>query len=112
MATKMKGQMGPLKNKEAMKKFKGKDTPKEEMGEAKALKNGEITMRQYKKGEMKEGEKKPDMKRAAMIKNGKMSPKQYAEENKKEMKKMANGGKATHKMPDGSTMPGKKHKGK
>jgi len=103
---------GPLKDTEAMKMFKGKDTPAEEKKEAKALKDGKINLRQYKKGEMKEGEKKPDMKRAAAIKSGKMSPKQYAEENKKEMKKMANGGKATHKMPDGSTMPGKKHKGK
>lgn len=27
-------------------------------------------------------------------------------------KKMANGGMAKHKMPDGKMMPGKKHKGK
>jgi hypothetical protein len=112
MPTKMKAQMGPLKDKEAMKKFKGKDSAKEEMAEAKALKNGEITMRQYKKGEMKEGEKKPDMKRAAAIKAGKVSPKQYAEQESKEMKKMANGGKAMHKMPNGKMMPGAKHKGK
>ena len=40
---------GPLKDTEAMKMFKGKDTPAEEKKEAKALKDGKINLRQYKK---------------------------------------------------------------
>lgn len=93
MATKMKG---PLKDKEAMKKFNGKDTPREEIGEAKSLKKGEITTRQYMKGEAKEGHK-ANMSKAKAIATGKLSPKQYAEAEKMEKKKMANGGKAMKK---------------
>ena len=88
---------GPLKDSEVVKKFKGKDTPKEEMAEAKLLRNGAMTLKQYKKGEMMEGEKKPDMKRAKAIKSGKVSPKQYAAQEQMEKKKMANGGAAMKK---------------
>lgn len=92
-AHKMKG---PLKDTEVMKKFKGKESPKEEMAEAKSLRNGEMSLRQYKKGEAKEGHK-ADMGKAKMIAKGKMTPKQYAEAEQMEKKKMANGGKAMKK---------------
>lgn len=43
-----------------MKKlFKGKDTMKEEMKEAKAIKSGKITPKQYAMGEKMEKAKKP-----------------------------------------------------
>lgn len=87
---------GPLKDTEAMKKFKGKDTPKEEMAEAKSLRKGEITTRQYLKGEAKEGHK-ANMSKAKAIATGKLTPKQYAEAEKMEKKKMANGGKVMKK---------------
>lgn len=67
------------------KLFKGKETKKEEMGEAKALKNGKITVGQYMKGERSEGEK-PSKKTAMAIKTGKMSPAAYAKQDKKEKK--------------------------
>lgn len=91
-----------MKGKDAMKMFKGKDTKAEEMKEAKALKGGKITPKQYMKGEKSEGEKGKDMtmakKAAKAIPAGKMTPKQYADMQKKEgMKKMANGGIAMKK---------------
>jgi hypothetical protein len=65
--------------------FKGKDTPKEEKKEAKALKSGKISVGQYMKGEKSEGEK-PSKKTAMAIKSGKMSPAAYAKQDKKEKK--------------------------
>jgi hypothetical protein len=73
------------------KMFAGKETPDEEMAEAKALKSGKISKGQYLKGEKSEGENPAKAKKNAdAIKSGKMSPKQYA--SKEEPKKMANGG--------------------
>jgi hypothetical protein len=69
--------------KPAMKKlFKGTESKKEEMGEAKALKSGKISVGQYMKGEKSEGEK-PSKKTAMAIKSGKMSPAAYAKKEKK-----------------------------
>ena len=65
--------------------FKGKETAKEEKGEAKALKSGKISVKQYMKGEKSEGEK-PSKKTAEAIKSGKMSPAAYAKQDKKEKK--------------------------
>ncbi len=62
--------------------FKGKETPKEEKKEAKALKSGKISVGQYMKGERSEGEK-PSKKTAMDIKSGKMSPAAYAKKEKK-----------------------------
>ena len=67
------------------KLFKGKETKKEEMGEAKALKSGKISVGQYLKGEKSEGEK-GSKKTAMAIKSGKMSPAAYAKQDKKEKK--------------------------
>jgi hypothetical protein len=62
--------------------FKGKETKKEEMTEAKDLKKGMISKKQYVKGEKGEkGEKastKSLMKEATKIKSGKESPMAYA----------------------------------
>lgn len=75
--------------------FKGKETPAEEMAEAKALKSGKISKSQYVKGEQSEGHGKEAKAKADAIKSGKMSPKQYADMHKGgEMKKMADGGMA------------------
>jgi hypothetical protein len=74
------------------KLFAGKQSMKEEMAEAKALKSGKISKADYVKGEMAEGHsKKGLMKRAEALKSGKMSAKQYAKTHS-EPKKMANGG--------------------
>jgi hypothetical protein len=65
--------------------FKGKETMKEETKEAKAVKSGKISPKQYVKGEKMEGEStKGKMKVAEKLKSGKMSPVAYA---KSEMKK-------------------------
>lgn len=72
------------------KMFQGKQTPAEEMAEAKALKSGKITKDEYVKGEMSEGHGKGHaMKKADALKSGKMSAKEYAAP-----KKMADGGMA------------------
>jgi hypothetical protein len=64
--------------------FKGKETTKEETSEAKAVKTGKITPKQYVKGEKMEGDStKGKMKIAKEIKSGKLSPSAYA---KKEAK--------------------------
>lgn len=77
------------------KMFGGKETPAEEMAEAKALKSGKISKGQYVKGEKMEGHGKGAKSKADAIKSGKMTPKQYAEMHKEEgMKKMADGGMA------------------
>jgi hypothetical protein len=77
------------------KLFTGKDSKAEEMAEAKALKSGKISPKQYKAGEKSEGEKnsKEISKNAAAIKSGKLSPAAYA----KQGKGMANGGKVMKK---------------
>jgi hypothetical protein len=66
--------------------FKGKETKKEEMTEAKDLKKGMISKKQYVKGEKGEGEKastKSLMKEATKIKSGKESPMAYAKKGMK-----------------------------
>ena len=60
------------------KMFQGKDTKKEEMAEAKALKSGKITKGDYMRGEKKEGHGKGAAKTADKLKGGKMSPAEYA----------------------------------
>lgn len=73
----------------AKKMFGGKETPAEEMKEAKALKSGRITPKQYAAGEKSEGHGAGAAKKAAAIKSGRLSPKAYAEEH---TKKLARGG--------------------
>lgn len=63
------------------KLFAGKDTKFEEMKEAKAIKAGKVSPKQYVRGEKSEGDKKSAKtltKTAKDIKSGKMSPMQYA----------------------------------
>ena len=66
--------------------FRGKDTPAEEIKEARAVKAGKVTPKQYVKGEKAEGTKTPAKKlekTAKDIKSGKVSPSQYAGKGKK-----------------------------
>lgn len=61
--------------------FRGKDTQKEEEKEARAVKSGRLTPKQYAKGEKLEGEKESAKKlerTATAIKKGDITPKQYA----------------------------------
>ena len=70
--------------------FKGRDDMKEEIKEAKAVRAGKITPKQYAKGEKSEGEKAPAKKlvqTAKAIKSGKTTPTQYAKGQKSEAKK-------------------------
>ena len=88
------------------KMFRGMETPAEEKKEAKALKSGKITPKQYVAGEKAEGHGAGAAKKAAAIKSGKLSPAKYAAEHaakKPAAKKMACGGKAkaTKKMCGG-----------
>ena len=79
----------------AKKLFKGKETYGEELKEAKALKSGKISSKEFVKGEKSEGhkdEENPSLV-AKEIKSGAMSPKQYASVEAKE-KKMCGGGMA------------------
>ena len=94
------------------KLFKGKETPAEEKKEAKALKAGKISPKQYVAGEKKEGHGAGAAKKAAAIKSGKLSPKAYASEHA--MKKggsckgyAAGGLTAGHKSADGIAKRGK-----
>ena len=81
-----------------MSLFKGKETYSEEMKEAKALKSGKISPKQFVKGEKSEGHKDEENPSliAKEIKSGSMSPKQYASVEAKE-KKMATGGRIASK---------------
>jgi hypothetical protein len=75
------------------KLFKGKESYGEELKEAKALKAGKISKKDFVKGEKSEGhkdEENPSL-LAKEIKTGAMSPKQYASVEAKE-KKMKKGG--------------------
>lgn len=85
----------------AKKLFGGKETPAEEMKEAKALKSGRISKQQYVAGEKSEGHGSGAAKKASAIKSGRMSPKAYAEEHKGMKKggcvKMARGGGVARK---------------
>lgn len=71
------------------KLFKGKETYAEELKEAKALKSGKISAKQFVKGEKSEGHKGEEpnpSKLAKEIKSGRKSPQRYAKEEAKEMK--------------------------
>ena len=91
------------------KLFKGKETPAEEMKEARALKSGKISPKQYEAGEKAEGHGKGAASKAKAIKSGKMSPAAYAKEHTMKkggcVKKMAGGGFV--KSADGIAKKGK-----
>jgi hypothetical protein len=77
--------------------FGGKESAKEELAEAKALKSGKISKSQYVAGEKSEGESKGVAKKANAIKSGKLSPSAYAKGEKPfkcggKVKKYAEGG--------------------
>ena len=78
------------------KMFGGKETKAEEMKEAKALKSGKISAKQYVAGEKSEGHGAGAAKKAAAIKSGKLSPAKYAAEDGMKcggkVKKYARGG--------------------
>lgn len=103
----MPGAMPGMKKGGASKLFKGKETYGEELKEAKALKSGKISEKDFVKGEKSEGhkdEEKNPSKLAKEIKSGSKSPSQYAKEEAKEMKmcgggmkKYGSGGRLTNK---------------
>ena len=66
--------------------FRGKETKKEELAEAKALKSGKISPKQYVAGEKKEGHGKGAASKAKAIKSGKLSPAAYAKAHTKKGK--------------------------
>lgn len=82
------------------KMFRGTETPAEEMKEAKAVKSGKITPKQYAAGEASEGHGKGALAKGKAMKSGKLSPAAYAKEHaakkpaakKPAAKKMAKGG--------------------
>lgn len=77
----------------AKKLFGGKESRAEEMAEARALRSGKISERQYVRGEKSEGHKEEDSgKMAKAIKSGKMSPAAYAKMETSEPKGMKKGG--------------------
>ena len=97
---------------EMKKLFGGKETKAEELKEAKALKAGAISKKQYVAGEKAEGHGKGAAKTATAIKSGKISPKQYAQAEtmmKKGgcTKKAAGGLAAGHKAADGVATKGR-----
>lgn len=57
--------------------FKGKDTKKEELREAKAVRAGKVSPKQYVKGEKMEGEK-ASIGTGKKLKSGALSPATYA----------------------------------
>ena len=72
------------------KLFAGKETATEEKNEAKAVKSGKISPKQYAKGEKSEGEKastKTLEKKADKMKSGKLTPAAYAKQETKKGKK-------------------------
>jgi len=84
--------------KDGGKLFGGKETYKEELGEAKAVKSKKISPKQFVKGEKSEGhkgEEKGVAKMAKKIASGKMSPESYA--SKEAAEPMKKGGKAKKK---------------
>ena len=79
----------------AKKLFGGKESRAEEMAEARALRSGKISEKQYIRGEKSEGHKEENLpKTARAIKSGKMSPAAYAKMETSEPKGMKKGGKA------------------
>lgn len=77
----------------AKKLFGGKESRTEELAEAKALRSGKISERQFVRGEKSEGHKEENSaKLARSIKSGKMSPAAYAKMESSEPKGMKSGG--------------------
>ena len=77
------------------KQFRGMETYKEELGEAKAVASKKITPKQFAKFEKAEGhkgEEKGAFGTGKKLASGKMSPSKYAEMETKEPMKMARGG--------------------
>jgi hypothetical protein len=74
--------------------FGGRETYKEEFGEAKAVAKKKITPAQFMKGEKSEGKKESSgaKKTAEMIRGGKMSPTAYAKKESAEPMGMKKGG--------------------
>ena len=58
--------------------FKGKESPAEEKAEARALKSGKISPKQYVAGEKREGHSAGAAAKAKAIKSGALSPSAYA----------------------------------
>lgn len=80
------------------KLFGGKETYSEELKEAKAVKSGKISPKQFVSGEKSEGHKEEaSAKLAKQIKSGKMSPGAYAKMESKEPAGMKSGGRAMAK---------------
>jgi hypothetical protein len=78
----------------ATKLFGGKESKTEEMREAKSLRMGAISPKEYIRGEKSEGHKEESLaKTAKAIKSGKMSPAAYAKAETSEPKGMKKGGK-------------------
>ena len=92
----------------AKKLFGGKETYKEELGEAKAVAKKKITPAQFVKGEKAEGHKEePGMKGLAKkLATGKVTPTMYAKKESKEPMGMNKGGSASSRA-DGAAKQGK-----
>jgi hypothetical protein len=88
--------------------FGGKETYKEEFGEAKAVAKKKITPAQFVKGEKSEGHKEePGMKgMAKKLATGKVTPTMYAKKEAKEPMGMNKGGSASSRA-DGAAKQGK-----
>ena len=88
--------------------FGGKESYKEELGEAKAVAKKKITPMQFAKGEKSEGHKEESgaKKMAESIRAGKMTPAQYALKEAKEPVGMKKGGSASSRA-DGVAKQGK-----
>ena len=88
--------------------FGGKETYKEEFGEAKAVAKKKITPAQFVKGEKSEGHKEePGMKgMAKKLATGKVTPTMYAKKEVKEPMGMKKGGSASSRA-DGAAKQGK-----
>lgn len=67
--------------------FQGKESPAEEKAEARALKSGKISPKQYVAGEKREGHSNGSAAKAKAIKSGKLSPAAYARGESKGRKK-------------------------
>lgn len=90
------------------KLFGGKETKTEEMREAKALRMGAISPKEYIRGEKSEGHKEENLaKTAKAIKSGKMSPAAYAKSETSEPKGMRKGGKVCMARGGGVEIKGK-----
>lgn len=82
--------------------FGGKDTRKEELSEARAVRSGKVSPAQYAKGEAREGHGKGALEKGKKLKDGTLSPAKYAEMESKEAKVAK---KCKTKMKDGGKVP-------